>query len=106
MNSNQILLSIAVMAFSLYLVRMLPLVLLRKQIKNVYLRSFLYYVPYVTLAAMTFPAILTATESVVSAAIGLICGIIIAYVDGNLFKVSVGACLAVFVTEYLLHFFQ
>lgn len=103
--NNQVFLYIAIMALSIYLVRMLPLVLLRKEIKNVHLRSFLHYVPYVTLAAMTFPAILTATGNPVSGIIGLICAVIIAYVDGNLFKVSVGACVVVFVVEFLMGLF-
>ncbi|MBE5868676.1 MAG: AzlD domain-containing protein [Lachnospiraceae bacterium] len=93
---------IAIMGLAIYLVRMLPLVLLRREIKNVYLRSFLSYVPYVTLAAMTFPAIITATGNIISGIVGLVCAAIIAYVDGNLFKVSVGACLAVFVTEFIM----
>lgn len=100
--NNYIYLSIAVMALTTYLVRLLPLVLLRKEIKNVYLRSFLHYVPYVTLAAMTFPAIITATGNPISGVVGLLCAIIIAYVDGNLFKVSVGASLSVLLVEFIM----
>ncbi len=100
--NNLNLLYIAIMALATYLVRILPLVLLRKEIKNVYIRSFLYYVPYVTLAAMTFPAILSATANPLSGAVGLICAVIIAYVDGNLFKVSVGACVAVYIAEFIM----
>lgn len=100
--NNQVYLYIAVMALATYLVRMLPLVLLRKEIKNVYIRSFLHYVPYVTLAAMTFPAIITATGNLISGVIGLLCAVIIAYVDGNLFKVSVGACTAVYIVELIM----
>lgn len=96
-------LSLAVMALATYLVRMLPLVLLRREIKNVYIRSFLHYVPYVTLSAMTFPAILAATENPISGAAGLFCAVIIAYVSGNLFKVAVGACAAVYVAEFILN---
>lgn len=99
---NSILLSIIIMALATYLVRVLPLVLLRKEIKNIYIRSFLHYVPYVTLSAMTFPAIITATGNPISGIAGLLCAIVIAYVDGNLFKVSVGACVAVYVVELFM----
>ena len=59
-----------------YLLRMIPVTLLKKPIKNVYIRSFLYYVPYVTLAVMTFPAILTATGSVTAGLLALIAGLV------------------------------
>lgn len=73
-----------------YLIRALPMTLIRKNIKNKYIRSFLYYVPYVTLAVMTFPAILSATASIVSALAGFVVAALIAYLDGNLFKVALG----------------
>jgi len=85
-----------------YLIRALPMTLIRKNIKNKYIRSFLYYVPYVTLAVMTFPAILSATASVVSAAVGFAVALLIAYFDGNLFKVAMGGCVAVFLVELFL----
>ena len=85
-----------------YLIRALPMTLIRKNIKNKYIRSFLYYVPYVTLAVMTFPAILSATASVVSAAVGFGVALLIAYLDGNLFKVAMGGCVAVFLVELFL----
>lgn len=85
-----------------YLIRALPMTLIRKNIKNKYIRSFLYYVPYVTLAVMTFPAILTATASVISAAVGFAVALLIAYLDGNLFKVAMGGCIAVFLVELFL----
>ncbi|MCI8402844.1 MAG: AzlD domain-containing protein [Lachnospiraceae bacterium] len=88
-------------ALVVYLIRLLPLTLIRREIQNPFLKSFLYYVPYVTLAVMTFPAILSATGSTVSAWAGFLTGIVIAYVDGNLFKVSLGACAAVFFTGLL-----
>ena len=83
-------------ALVVYLIRLLPLTLIRKEIRNPFIKSFLYYVPYVTLAVMTFPAILSATGSTVSAWAGFLTGVVIAYTDGNLFKVSLGACAAVF----------
>lgn len=85
-----------------YLIRALPMTLIRKNIKSRFIRSFLNYVPYVTLAVMTFPAILFETASVISAAAGFIVALLIAYFDGNLFKVVVGGCSVVFLIELFL----
>lgn len=87
------------MAAVTYLIRMLPLVLVKKEIQNITLKSFLYYVPYVTLSLMTFPAILSATNSLWSAYAGFIIAVITAYRGGSLIKVAVGACAAVFILE-------
>ena len=100
--NNRIYLDILVMAGVTYLIRVLPLTLIRKEIKNTYIRSFLYYVPYVTLSVMTFPAILTATASVWSAVIALMIAIFLAYRGKSLFVVSLAACTAVFLTELFL----
>ena len=100
--NNRIYLYILVMAGVTYLIRVLPLTLIRKEIKNTYIRSFLYYVPYVTLSVMTFPAILTATASVWSAVIALVIAIFLAYRGKSLFVVSLAACPAVFLTELFL----
>jgi len=80
----------------------LPLTLIRKQIKNRFLQSFLYYVPYVTLAVMTFPAILHATQSKISGAAALIGGMVVAWLGFDLFKVAVTCCGIVFVLELFL----
>ena len=93
---------IAVMAGVTYLIRVLPLTLIRKEIKNKTIRSFLYYVPSVTLAVMTFPAILDATGSVWSGAAALVAGIVLAWCGGSLFQVAVTACAVVFVLELFL----
>lgn len=85
-----------------YLIRALPLTLIRREITNVTLRSFLYYVPYVTLAVMTFPAILSATQSPVSAALALVIGLAAAWFGGSLFQVSVLCCAVVFVAEFFV----
>lgn len=77
--SHNIYIYILVMAAVTYLIRMLPLALSRKEITSPFIRSFLYYVPYACLAAMTFPAILFATDSVISAAVGFIVALIAAY---------------------------
>jgi branched-subunit amino acid transport protein len=87
------------MAVVTYLVRVLPLTLIRKEIKNTFIKSFLYYVPYITLSVMVFPAILEATSSPWSALVGFIVAILLAYFGGSLFKVSLLSCLAVFVME-------
>ena len=77
--SHNIYLYILVMAAVTYLIRMLPLTLIRREIKNPFIRSFLHYVPYATLAAMTFPAILYSTASTVSAALGFLAAACLAY---------------------------
>jgi len=76
--------------------------LIRSKIKNRFIKSFLYYVPYVTLAVMTFPAVIYATQSVVSGVAALIVGLIAAWRGLGLFKVAVSCCLVVFVTELLM----
>ena len=82
-----------------YLIRVLPLTLIRKEIKNKTLRSFLYYVPYVTLAVMTFPAMIHATQSPISGVIALIVALLMAFFGLGLFPVAVGACVTVFIVE-------
>ena len=93
---------ILVMAGVTYLIRMLPLTLIRREIKNVTLRSFLYYIPYVTLAVMTFPAILDATGSPWSAWAALIVAIVAAWLGKSLFFVSSAACIVVFILEFFV----
>lgn len=93
---------IAVMGLVTYMIRVLPLTLIRKQIKSQVIRSFLYYVPYVTLAVMTFPAIMGATESQWSALAALIIGIVLAFLGNDLMVVSIACVLTVFLTELLL----
>ena len=87
------------MAGVTYLIRMLPLVLAKKEITNTYIKSFLYYVPYACLAAMTFPAILHATDSIYSALAGFAVAIIAAYREKSLLTVALLACAAVFIVE-------
>ena len=93
---------IAVMAVVTYLIRVLPLTLIRKKITNVTLRSFLYYVPYVTLAIMTFPAIINVTNSIWSGIAALVIGVLLAYFGISLFGVAVCSCAAVFIIELLI----
>jgi branched-subunit amino acid transport protein len=93
---------IAVMAVTTYLIRMLPLTLFQKKIRNRYIRSFLYYVPYACLAAMTFPAILYSSASVYSAAAGFLVAIVLSLREKSLLTVALSACGTVFVVERIL----
>ena len=100
--SGNVYIYIAVMSLVSLAVRVLPLTLIRKQIQNPFLRSFLYYVPYVTLAVMTFPAIVEATQSPIAGALALVVGIGLAWAGAGLFPVSVACCLVVLVAEFFL----
>ena len=101
MNHNLIF-YILVMAAVTFLIRALPLTLIRRPIKSLFLRSFLFYVPYVTLAVMTFPDILHATDSVWSGLLALVAGVALAWSGQGLFVVAVASCLAVFISELFL----
>jgi branched-subunit amino acid transport protein len=101
--NHSIVIYLAVAAAMIYLIRVLPMTLIRRDIKNPFIRSFLYYVPYVTLAVMTFPSILSATGSAFSAWAGFLTGLVLAYVDGNLFRVAICSCIAVYLVELLYH---
>ncbi len=90
------------MALTTYLIRVLPLTIFRKPIRSRFLRSFLHYVPYCCLTAMTFPAILTSTATILSGAAALIVGIVLAYRGRSLLTVSVAASVAVMVTEWVI----
>lgn len=83
-----------------YLIRVLPLTLIRKPIKNKFVKSFLYYVPYVTLAVMTFPAIVQATQTPVAGIAALVIGIVVALCGGGLFPVACICCAVVFGLEW------
>ena len=95
---------VLVMAVTTYLIRALPLTLLKKPIRSRFLRSFLHYVPTACLTAMTFPAILTATDHMVSGAAGLVIGVILALKNKSLIVVAVASCAAVFLVEQLMRF--
>lgn len=93
---------ILIMIVVTYLCKALPITLIRRQIKNRFIKSFLFYVPYVTLAVMTVPAIINATQSPIAGAIALVVGIILAWVTENLFIVASACAVAVFVAELFL----
>ncbi len=92
---------LAVMAGVTYLIRMLPLVLVKKKVENGFIRSFLFYVPYAVLGAMTVPAVFYATDSVFSAAAGLGVALVLALCRKGLLTVAVGATLAVYLWEWI-----
>ncbi len=93
---------ILVMAAVSYTIRVLPLTLIRKPIRNRFIRSFLYYVPYVTLAVMTFPAMVQATQNPLAGALALVLGIVLAWFGLGLFGVAASCCIFVFILEWFL----
>ena len=95
---------ILVMAVTTYLIRALPLTLFTKPIKNRFIKSFLHYVPTACLTAMTFPAILSATEHVISGALGLAVAVVLSLRKKSLIVVAVASCAVVFFTEQLIQF--
>lgn len=99
----KIYLYILVMAVTTYLIRALPLTIFKKPIQNRFLKSFLHYVPAACLAAMTFPAILSATEDWISGAIALAVAVLLALCKKSLIVVAVASCAAVFLTEWIIH---
>ena len=100
--SHEIYIYIAIMSAVTLAIRILPLTLIRGEITNIFLRSFLHYVPYVTLAVMAFPAILNSTQSQISGGLAFAIGIISAWFGASLFKVAVFCCITVFISELLL----
>ena len=92
----EVLLYVFVMALTTYLVRMLPTTLFRRRIRSQFAKSFFYYIPYAVLSAMTFPAILYATGSMLTAAVGRAVALVLAFCKRSLIEVSLAACVAVF----------
>lgn len=93
-----------VMSLVTYLIRMIPFVLVKKKIKNRFLLSFLYYVPYAVLSVMTIPAIFYSTEYRISAAVGFLTAIALSYFEKSLVRVAALSCVAVYLTELLIKF--
>ena len=93
---------ILIMAVVIYAIRSLPLTLIRKPIRSVFVQSFLYYVPYVTLAVMTFPAIMEATQGPIAGLAALVVGIVAAWSGMSLLKVAVACCAVVFALEFFV----
>ena len=101
MHNTYIFASIAVMALITYLIRVLPMVIFRKKITNVWVQSFLHYVPYVVLSAMTFPAVFSSTGSVAGSVAGCIVAVILAYFEKGLLTVAVGAAAVAFLIQLI-----
>ena len=101
-SDQRIYLSLLLMFLVIYSVRMLPMVLLRRPITNRWLRSFLHYVPYVTLAVMTFPAIVQDAGSMAAGIAALIAGLLTAWFSGDLFIVAISCCAASFICSLIL----
>lgn len=99
---HNVYLYLLVMFAVVYAIRVLPLTLVRKPIRNRFLRSFLYYVPYITLAVMTFPAIFEATQSPIAGIAALAVGVVLAWLGADLLPVAVSCCAVVFVLELFL----
>ena len=100
--THRIYLYIAIMAGVSFLIRTLPLTLIRRPITNRFLRSFLFYVPYVTLAVMTFPAIMNATQSPIAGAAAMVIGIVAAWCGLGLLPVSLVCCATVLILEHFI----
>lgn len=96
---------LAIMALTTYAVRVLPLVLCKGKIQNVFIRSFLTYIPYAVLGAMTFPAILYSTQGIISAVAGMMVAIFLAYRGKSLLTVAMAACVMVYVVELVQHMY-
>jgi len=97
--THNIYLYLLVMAAVTYAIRVAPMTLLRKPITSPFIRSFLYYVPYVTLAVMTFPAMVNATQTLLSGVAALIVGVAVAWFGGGLFPVAAACCVTVYALE-------
>lgn len=102
MSNVYLALSVAVMALTTYLIRMLPLAAFRRKIKSEFVLNFLYYVPYAVLAAMTVPAVFYSAELLPAAVVGFTVAVILSLLERGLLTVAVCACGAVFVTELVI----
>ena len=96
---NNVYIYILIMDIITYLERVLPLTLIKWEFKSPFVKSFLYYVPYATISAMTFPAIMTCTRSPISAGIAFVVALITSYFEKNMVAVAFLSCLSVYITE-------
>ena len=101
---NDYIIYILVMAGVTYLIRMLPLTLVRGKIESPFVKSFIFYVPYAVLSAMTIPAIFYSTSSLASAIAGLVVAIVLAFIGKSLLTVALSACASVFIVELIIKF--
>ena len=105
MENSKFFIYLLVMAGVTYLVRAIPMVLIKEKIKNKFVLSFLHYIPYTVLSAMTVPAIFYATDSPITAAVGFVVAIIAAFFERSLVQVAALSCLGVLVTEIVIKMF-
>lgn len=103
MEHNKFIVYLLVAAGTTYLIRMLPLLLIKKKITNKFIVSFLYYIPYAVLSVMTIPAVFYATSYKLSALLGVLAGVIAAYFNQSLLKVACLSCLVVFIAESIIN---
>ncbi|MCD7949462.1 MAG: AzlD domain-containing protein [Erysipelotrichaceae bacterium] len=99
---NKTYIYILIMALVTYLIRAIPLTFIHKDIENTFIKSFLYYVPYVTLSAMAFPSILSSTGNTYTALVGFIIALVLAYKEYSLTTVAFIACLGAFITSLFI----
>ncbi|MBP3868151.1 MAG: AzlD domain-containing protein [Solobacterium sp.] len=99
---SHMILQIIVMTLVTYAVRIIPLTLIRKPIKSRFIRSFLYYVPYVSLAVMTFPTMIYATNSIWSGLLAFVTGVMLTWYNASLPKTAVACCMVVLISEFIL----
>lgn len=97
-----ILVYVLVMAAVTYLVRMLPLVIFKQKIENHFIKSFMFYIPFAVLSAMTFPSVFTSTASVYSAAAGTAVALLLSFMEKSLLTVALAACVTVYAAEWLM----
>ncbi len=102
MTTERFIIYLVIMAGVTYLVRMLPFVLFRRKIENRFIKSFLYYIPYAVLAAMTLPAILESRAGLIPSIAGLVVAVVTAYFELGLLPVAFSACGAVFFCEWIM----
>lgn len=102
----KVLMAVLLMAIGTYITRVLPLAFFRSRLKSRFLRSFLYYVPYAVLGAMTFPAILYSTGNLYTACIGMIVALVMAFFEKGLLHVALSAIAAVYLSEWLVRLLQ
>lgn len=104
MDTREFFIYLLLLAGSTYLIRAIPFSLMRKKINNPFIKSFLYYIPYTVLTAMTFPTAFYATGNMISAAVGLVAAVVISIKCSNLTVVAVGSCFSVLVCELIIAF--
>ncbi len=102
MDISYLVIGVMIMAGVTYFIRVTPMVVFRKKIENKRIKSFLYYIPYTVLAAMTFPAIFSSTQSQASAIAGCVVGVVLAYFNKGLVAVAVGAASTAFLVQIMM----